>query len=153
MSSNLSIDSWNQYVIFTPEKIYQYNAKYWVQSITISSYFQFPHEKKLQLCSFICGRDNCICLCRQLLGKLAVNEMSLLQYASCWAHPQPGRTTDNHHERFAYVCIFFYITAVLIAVKDAANVTNIKTLENVRGSFSPAVFGSECEDESLQHLL
>lgn len=68
--------------------------------------FQIPYEKKLQLCRFICGRDNCIYLRKQLLGKLAVNEMSLPQYASCWGCPQPARTADKHHERFAYVCFF-----------------------------------------------
>lgn len=38
--------------------------------------FKFQMRKELQLCGFICGRDNCIYLCRQLRGKLAMNKMS-----------------------------------------------------------------------------
>lgn len=117
--------------------------------------FQIPNEKKLQLCRFICWRDNCIYLCRQLLGKLAMNEMSLPQWAPCWDCPQPGRTADHdkRHKRFAYICFFFTSLAGLTPVIDTANMTNMKTLTNLGGSFPPAVSGRECEDESLQHLV
>lgn len=40
----------------------------------------------------------------------------------------------------------------MTAVKDTANMTNMKTLENFGGSFPPAVLRREREDESRQHL-
>lgn len=53
-----------------------------------------------------------------------------------------------------HIYVFFFTSlAVLTAVTDIANMTNMKTLENFGGSFPPAVLGRECEDESLQHLL
>lgn len=53
-----------------------------------------------------------------------------------------------------HIYVFFFTSlAGLTPVIDTANMTNMKTLTNLGGSFPPAVSGRECEDESLQHLV
>lgn len=119
--------------------------------------FKFQMRKELQLCGFICDRDNCIYLCRQLRGKLAMNKISyhnghLAELVPSQEERLPSSMKDLHIYVLG-ICFVLTFFVVLTAVKDTANMTNMKTLENFGGSFPPAVFGRECKAKSLQHSL